>query len=75
MKGRCRHRHTLQNLLSTVHLINLLLQNLVSLLTDGDDLLASNTQLGHSFQNLLGDGGGILVLCKGVWVVESIIYQ
>ena len=69
------YSHTLRNLLSTVYLINLFLQDLVTLLTDSDDLFTSNTQLGYGFQDLLGDSGGILVLCKGVWVVESVIYS
>ena len=65
---------TLRDLLSTVDLCNLLVQKLVTLLADVDDLLTSNTECSDSFQNLLGDRSSALVLGKGIWVVESVIY-
>jgi hypothetical protein len=66
--------HTLlQILLSSVDLGDLLVQELVTLLADGHDLLASNAELGDLIQNLLGDLGGTLVLCEGVGVVQGVI--
>lgn len=66
--------HTLlEILLSPVDLGNPLVQELVALLADGHDLLASNTELGHLSQNLLGDLGGTLVLGEGIRVVQGVI--
>lgn len=66
--------HTLlEILLSSIDLGDLLVQELVALLADGHDLLASNAELGHLSQNLLGDLGGTLVLCEGIRVVQGVI--
>lgn len=64
---------TLCDLLSSVDLSNLLVQQLVALLANGHDLLASNAELGDRIQNLLGDLGGTLVLCEGIGVVQGVI--
>ncbi len=66
--------HTLlQILLSSVDLGDFLVQELVALLADSHDLLASNAELGHLSQNLLGDLGGTLVLCECIRVVQGVI--
>ena len=66
-------RLTLGDLLSAVDLCDLLLEELVTLLTDLYDLLASNAELGDGLKDLVGDNTSILVLGQGVWVVEGII--
>jgi len=45
--------HTLVDLLAAVDLGNLLLNEFVSLLADGDDLLSCNAKLGYLGQYLL----------------------
>lgn len=66
--------HTLLEILfSSVDLGDLLVQELVALLADGHDLLASDAELGNLIQNLLGDLGGTLVLCEGIRVVQGVI--
>ena len=66
-------QHTLGDLLSSVNLCNLLLEDLVSLLADVYDLLTSNAELGDGLEDLVRDGASILVLGKGIWVGESVI--
>ena len=68
-----REQLTLGDLLSAVDLCDLLLEELVTLLADVYDLLASNAELGDGLEDLVGDNTGILVLGQGVWVVEGII--
>ena len=66
--------HTLlEILLSPVDLGDLLVQELVALLADGHDLLASDAELGNLIQNLLGDLGGTLILCESIRVIQSVI--
>ena len=66
--------HTLLEILfSSVDLGDLLVQELVALLADGHDLLASNAELGHGIQDLLGDLGGTLILCESIRVIQSVI--
>lgn len=67
-------RHTLGNLLSSVDLCDLLLEQLITLLADRYDLLASYTELGDSLENPVRNGSGILVLGKSIWVVKRVIY-
>ena len=67
-------KHTLGNLLSSVDLCDLLLKQLITLLADVYDLLASYTELGDSFEDLVGNGSGILVLGKSIRVVKRVIY-
>lgn len=68
------NKHTLGNLLSSVDLCDLLLEQLVTLLADLYDLLASYTELGDSLQDPVGNGTSILVLGKSIWVVKRVIY-
>jgi hypothetical protein len=66
--------HTLLEILfSSVDLGDLLVQELVALLADGHDLLASDAELGNLIQNLLGDLGGTLILCESIRVIQSVI--
>jgi len=65
----------LGDLLSSVDLGDLLLDELVSLLADVYDLGAGNTESGNILQDLLGDLRGGLVLGKSVGVVEGIVWQ
>lgn len=67
-------RHTLCDLLSSVNLGNLLLEELVSLLADVYDLLTSNAELGDGIEDLVGDNTSILILGKGVWVGEGVVW-
>lgn len=64
---------TLANLLSSVDLGNLLLQELVTLLADAHDLVTLNAQSSDGLENLLGDLRCRLVLCEGVWVGEGVV--
>lgn len=64
---------TLRDFLSAEDLGNLLLKQLVTLLTNGDNLLASNTELGNLGKDLLRDLGGSLVLGESVGVVEGVV--
>ena len=64
---------TLDDLLSAVDLCDLLIEELVTLLTDVYDLCASNAELADGLEDLVGDGTRILILSKGVWVVKGII--
>ncbi len=64
---------TLGELLSSVHLCDLLLEDLVTLLADVYDLGASNAELGDGLEGLVGDHTSIFVLGQGVWVGESVI--
>ena len=66
---------TLGNLLSLVDLRGLGLQKLITLRAKAEDGSAGNSQLGHLDQNLMGDDGGILVLCKGIGVVDCVVCQ
>lgn len=61
------------DLLSSVHLGNLFLDELVSLLADIDNLGARNDELGYLSKNLLRDLSSGLVLCEGIGVGESVI--
>lgn len=65
---------TLENLLSTVDLGNLLLQQLVALLADIDNLCARHAELRHSGQDLFGDLGSGLILGESIRVVEGVVY-
>lgn len=65
---------TLDNLLSTVDLGNLLLEQLVALLADIDNLCAGHAELRHSGQDLFGDLGRGLVLGESIRVVEGVVY-
>lgn len=56
-----------------VDLGDLLLQELVALLADGDNLLAGDAELGYLGQDLLGDGAGRLVLVDGGRVAQRVI--
>lgn len=58
----------------TVDLSNFFLNELVSLLADGDDLLAGNAELRNGSKNLLGDRSGGFPFCKVVWVRQGVIY-
>lgn len=73
MCSRRRLYLTLLNLLSTPDLGNLLLEELVTLLADVNNLLASDAKVLDSSQDLLGDLGSGLVLGQGVRVVEGVI--
>jgi hypothetical protein len=64
---------TLVDLLSSVDLGNLFLDELVSLLADIDNLGARNNELGNLSKNLLRDLSSGLVLCEGIWVSQSVI--
>lgn len=66
--------HTLGNLLSSVDLCDLLLEQLVALLADVYDLLASYTELGDGLEDPVRNGSSILVLGKSIWVVKRVIY-
>lgn len=68
-------RRTLGDLLSTVYLGDLLLEELVALLADVDDLLARDAELGHGSQDLLADLGGGLVLGQSIRVGQGVIYS
>lgn len=65
---------TLGDLLSTVDLADLLLNQLVALVADVDNLGASNAELGDLGQDLLRDLSSGLVLGEGVGVVEGVIW-
>lgn len=66
--------HTLLEILfSSVDFGDLVVQELVALLADGHDLLASDAELGNLIQNLLGDLGGTLILCESIRVIQSVI--
>jgi hypothetical protein len=64
---------TFCDFLSSINLRDLLLQKLVTTLADRHNLRASNTELCDILQNLLGNGGGTLVLGEGIWVIESVV--
>jgi len=68
-------REALGDLLATVDLGKLLLDELVALLADGDDLLASNAELGDLSKDLLGDLSSSLVLGESIGVVEGVICE
>ena len=57
-----------------INLSDLLFDDLVSLLADGDDLLASYAELGDGGKNLLRDGSRSLPFCEVVWVPQGIVY-
>lgn len=59
---------------SAVDLGYLLLNEFVSLLADGDDLLAGNAKLRHGGKDLLGDGSSRLPFGKVIWVGQGVIY-
>ena len=65
---------TLVHLLPAVDLGDLLLDQLVTLLTDLDDLGARDTELLHGGEHILGDLRGSLVLGESVGVVEGVVY-
>jgi hypothetical protein len=67
-------RHTLGNLLSSVDLCDLLVEQLITLLAHFYDLRASNAELGNGLKDLVGDGTCILVLGESIWVVQGVIY-
>jgi hypothetical protein len=69
-----KRRHTLGNLLSSVDLCDLLLEQLVALLAYSYDLLASDAELGDGLKDPVGDDACILVLGESIWVVQGIIY-
>ena len=64
---------TLCDLLSTVDFCDLFLQEFVTSLADGDDLLPSSAKCSDGLQNLLGDLSSALVLCEGVRVTEGVV--
>ena len=73
------HLHALRDMLTLVlsraiHLAHLFLDNLVTLLADGNDLLAGHTELRDGRENLLGDGSCRLPFCKVVRVTQGIVY-
>ena len=71
--GRNKQLQTLGNLLSSVDLADLLLEELVTLLADLYDLGIDMAQCGYRFENLLGDLGSSLILGKSIWVGKSVI--
>jgi hypothetical protein len=66
-------RETLVNLLSSVDLGDLFLDELVSLLADIDNLGSRNDELGNLSKNLLRDLSGGLVFGEGIWVGQRVI--
>lgn len=64
---------TLGDLLSSVDLGDLFLDQLITLLADFDNLCAGNNQLGHLSKNLLGNLGRRLVLGQSIGVVEGVV--
>lgn len=64
---------TLYDLLSTVDLCDLLLQELVTSLADCDDLLSGSAKSSNGLQDLLGDLSSALVLGEGIRVIESVV--
>lgn len=66
-------QQTLVDLLSSIDLANLLLDQLITLLADLDNFGARDDQLGDLGENLLGDLGSCLVLGKGIWVSQRVI--
>lgn len=66
-------RETLGDLLATVDLGELLLDELVTLRADVDNLLAGNDELGDLSKDLLRDLSGGLVLGEGIGVVEGVV--
>lgn len=66
---------TLRDLLSSVDLCNLLLQELVALLADAHDLVTLDAQRGDGLKDLLGDLGGSLVLGESIWVGEGVVWN
>ena len=64
---------TFCNFLPSVDLADFLLKQLVTPLTDGHDLLIGRTELGDSFEHLLGDLSCGLIFCKSIWIVESVV--
>lgn len=74
--GRERlRRQTLGDLLASVDLGDLLLDQLVALLADVDDLGAGDDELGHLGQDLLGDLSSGLVLGEGVGVIQRVVWS
>ena len=67
--------HTLGNLLSSVDLCDLLIEQLITLLADVYNLLASYAELGDSLEDLVRNRSGILVLGKSIRVVKRVIYM
>jgi hypothetical protein len=63
----------LGDLLAAVDLGKLLLDELVTLLADGDNLLAGGNELGDLSKDLLRDLSSGLVLGEGVGVVEGVV--
>ena len=57
-----------------IDLSDLFFDDLVSLLADGDDLLAGDAELRDGGKNLLRDGGCSLPFCEVVWVRQSVVY-
>ena len=76
-RGSCKYKAeavpTLADLLSPVDLGNLLFNESVALLADGDNLLARHTKLRDSSKHLFRDLRSSLVLGEGVGVVESVV--
>lgn len=68
-QGKQRTLRYLRNLLSSEHLSNLLFQQLVTFLADGNNLFSGNTQRSHSLEDLLRDDCSTFVLGEGVRVV------
>lgn len=64
---------TLVNLLASVDLGDLFLNELVTLLADLDNLGAGDDELGDLGQDLLGNLSGGLVLGQGIGVTQSVI--
>lgn len=71
-KGSSRHSPTLDRF-SAVDLGELILNKLVSLLADGDDLLARDTELGYGGKDLLGNTRSHSVLGESVWVRQRVV--
>lgn len=71
---RRKRSRTLRYFLSSIDLRNLLVQQLVTLLADGNNLLASYTQRGDGLEHLLGDLSSALVFGKGIGVGKSVVY-
>lgn len=66
-------RHTLGDLLASVDLGDLLLEQLVAGLADLDILGARDDKLGHLGQDLLGDLSGGLVLGESIGVAQRVV--
>lgn len=65
--------HTLGNLLATVDLGDLFLDELVTGLADLDNLCAGDAELGDLGEDLFRDLTGSLVLGQSIGVVEGVV--